>query len=284
MINAGARRWNLGCALVAKNGPRQGHFSDTTNRWFGVREDRHKLDGYDWLRKSATVREILDTYTPLNIVTKDGGLVNGEALEQVAADNGMNWEYVDITTFYKDMLRPKFSNGHLYIAYYSLHMYHASVVYGFSQQGVLTMNPHDRGEFYDLTYNFLRDKKRLAKDLRRMARRRLPTYRRSYRREIPAWRWHVLIGSGGSGWSGYFKFDTGNDVSWRTFDQTAEHRGKWKREGMTVTWRFSDDDPNFLRTFSIPVNGDNTIPDRIQGTATTKRSPVSFFTMTRADD
>jgi hypothetical protein len=272
-------------ALVAKNGPRRGNFSDNTNRWFGVREDRHKLDGYAWLRKSATVQEILDNYTPLNIVTQDGGLVNGEALEQVAADNGMNWEYVDITTFYKDMLRPKFSNGHLYIAYYSLHMYHASIVYGFSAKGVLVMNPHEGGEFYDMTYDFLRAKKRFAQKIFvGWPESGSPLTVDHIVEKYLIGEWHVLIGSGASGWSGYFVFGTGNDVYWRTFDQTAKHRGTWKREGMTVTWHFSDDDPNFLRTFVIPINGDNTIPDRIQGTATTKRSPVSFFTMTRADD
>ena len=92
------------------------------------------------------------------------------------------------------------------------------------------------------------------------------------------------MGPGGTGWSGYFGFGPDGDVYWRTFDQSVKHRGNWKREGMNITWRFSDDDPAWVRTFKIPINPDNSLPDRIQGSTTTERGTIGLFTMTRTDD
>jgi hypothetical protein len=270
-------------AQVAVNGPQQGKFADPRDRRFGMPNDRHSLDGYSWARRSATIQELLDTYS--EIVTGGGGLVSGEALEQVAGDNGMNWAYCDILSFNKDQLRPWISFGHLYIAYFSYHMYHAIVGYGFSDDGVLAMNPRDSGSFVEITYAFLREPGRVNQKIfvgwpERGSRL---TIDHAVERYLLG-EWHVLIGPGGTGWSGYFVFTTDNNVYWRTFDQTNKHWGKWKREGMAVTWQFSDDDPAFMRTFRIPINADNTIPDRIQSNATTQKGTISFFTMTRADD
>ena len=154
--SAGPPRWNFGCALeFGVSGPQQGKFSDRDmTRRFGSK--RELIDGYSWTRKSQTIQELLDTYS--DIVSPGGGLVSGEALEQVAADNGMSWMYLDILSFNKDRLRPALSgNGHLYIAYFSYHMYHAIVGYGFSDEGLLAMNPAGNGNFVEIKYEFLRE-------------------------------------------------------------------------------------------------------------------------------
>ena len=92
--------------------------------------------------------------------------------------------------------------------------------------------------------------------------------------------WHVLIGP----WSGYFGFNEDGSVFWRTFDQSVKHPGKWKRDGSNITWQFSDDAAGWVRTFSIPIAAGDTIPDRIESSATTQHGTVSYFTMTRTYD
>ena len=270
---------------VAVDGPRRGKFSDPgMTRRFGMPNDRHELNGYSWVRKSATVQELLDAYS--EILLPGGGLVSGEALEQVAADSGMRWDYLDILSFNKDRLNPPMSsNGHLYIAYFSYHMYHAIVGYGFTDNGVLVMNPRDQGSLTEITYEFLREMGRVNRPIFvGWPERGSPlTVDHSVQQYLPG-EWHVLIGPGGSGWSGYFGFGHDGDVYWRTFDQSVKHRGNWKREGMAITWQFSDDAPGWVRTFKFQIGADGNVPDRIEGNTTTQKGTIGFFTMTRTDD
>lgn len=270
---------------VAVDGPRGGKFSDPGfTKSFGMPNDRHPLDGYGWVRKSLTIGELIDAYS--DIVSPGGGLVSGEALEQVAADKGMGWTYLDILTFNKDRLvQPMSSYGHLYIAYFSYHMYHAIVGYGFTDDGLLVMNPRDHGSLTEITYAFLREPGRVNRPIfvgwpEKGSRL---TVDHSIQQYLPG-EWHVLIGPGGTGWSGYFSFGQDGDIYWRTFDQSVKHRGKWKREGLAITWQFDDDAVGWVRTFKFQIGADNSIPDRIQGDATTQKGTVGFFTMTRTDD
>jgi hypothetical protein len=270
---------------VAVDGPRQGKMSaDGRQEYFGMPNDRHLLEGYSWLRKSATVQELLDTYS--EILLPNGGLIRGEALEQVAADNGMHWTYLDILSFNKDRLLPLMSScGHLLIVYFSFRMYHAIVGYGFNDDGVLVMNPSEQGQLKEIRYGFLRDDIRVNQPIFvGWPEKGNPlTVDHSVQSYLQG-EWHVLIGPGGSGWTGYFGFSPEGDVYWRTFDQSVKHRGRWRREGMNVTWQFSDDDPAWMRTFKIQIRPDNTISDRMEGTANTQRGTMGFFTMTRTDD
>jgi hypothetical protein len=271
-------------AQVALTGPRQGKFTASTSETFGMPEDRHVLDGFGWIRKSATVQELLDTYS--NIITSSGSLNRGEGLEQVAADSGMRWRYVDILNFNRDVLSPPMTSyGHLFIAYFAQSMYHANVGYGFTDQGVLVMDPRKNGSLTEITYDFLREMGRVNRPIfvGWPEKGDALTVDHAVERYLPD-EWHVLIGGG---WSGYFGFSSSSDgstVYWRTFDQSVKHTGKWKREGMNITWQFSDDPSGWVRTFRIQINPDNTLADRIQGSATTPQGAASLFTMTRTDD
>jgi hypothetical protein len=184
--------------------------------------------------------------------------------------------------------------GHLFIAYFSYHMYHAVVGYGFTDKGVLVMDPKAGGALTVLTYDFLREfKNDVAKEQREAKDERVnqPIFVGWADKGDPysidhgvlrylIGEWHVLIG----GWSGYFGFDAPDKVYWRTFDQTVKHKGTWKREGSNITWQFDDDAAGWTRTFSIPIAAGDTIPDRIESSATTQHGTVGYFTMTRTYD
>ncbi len=261
---------------VAVGGAQQGKLSLNTTNTFGLPDKRD----YSWVRKSASVDELLSTYS--DIVRADGSLVNGGSLEHVAADSGMQWKYLDAFSFNRDQLSPLMSTyGHLFIVYFSHSMYHAVVGYGFTDNGVLAMNPKGGGSLDEVKYDFLHEMARVnQKIFVGWPLKGSPFAIDHTVQRYLLGEWHVLIG----GWSGYFGFDAPDKVYWRTFDQSVKHQGTWKRDGTKITWQFSDDAPGWVRTFSIEIGADNTIPDRVESSATTPQGTVSYFTMTRTND
>ncbi|MBR0798610.1 DUF4347 domain-containing protein [Bradyrhizobium jicamae] len=84
--------------------------------------------------------------------------------------------------------------------------------------------------------------------------------------------WSVTVGN----WTGYFVFTSPTDVYW-TDETMRRHPGKWSAFDGSVTWTFSDDDPNWMRRWEVILP----LKSTVQGNVTIKEIPHGFFTMSK---
>jgi hypothetical protein len=131
--------------------------------WTGEAAARNHIDGAPWTRQILDFDDIMNLWGDLT----DGGnqALSPDGVKQVAIDLGMGGDILRPTQLTYDYIKMRLQAGHLYMAYFSHHMYHAVVVYGVSTtDGIAVMDPNpDEGGLIYRKIEFFQDPIRVNK-------------------------------------------------------------------------------------------------------------------------
>jgi hypothetical protein len=114
--------------------------------WTGGDAKRNRVDGLPWKRTKLDLDDMKNLWGDL---TNPDQSLTAEGIRVMALDVGMDGDIKLPIELTFDYFSHKLgTEGHLYIAYFSMHMYHAIVAYGFDTgpKELLVMDPNpDRG-------------------------------------------------------------------------------------------------------------------------------------------
>jgi hypothetical protein len=131
--------------------------------WTGPDAQRNRVDGLPWKRTRLGLDDMKNLWGDL---TNPDQSLTAEGIRVMCLDVGMDGDIKmpnELTfDYFSDKLRTK---GHLYVAYFSVHMYHAIVAYGFDTgpNELLVMDPNPERGLIRRAVDFFKEPNRVNK-------------------------------------------------------------------------------------------------------------------------
>jgi hypothetical protein len=130
--------------------------------WTGADAQRNRVDGLPWKRQKLELKNMKNLWGDL---TNPDQSLTAEGIKIMLLDLGMDGDIKMPNTLTFEYLSERLrTKGHLYIAYFSVHMYHAVVAYGFVSSGeLLVMDPNPQRGLIRRDVDFFKESNRVSK-------------------------------------------------------------------------------------------------------------------------